>query len=246
MNNEGQNVVSGAPQTPPAASPVPPAQSPMPTPTGTNNQDDYIVISDPSAAAKNSKKKKLLIIIASILAAILLATGAIILIINLASIENSNKSGGNISGNESVEDIQNKMQEIYEADVNEEALENDDEYTPPKDDAEGLISYMDEFDSAFSNNDIDLSKEAAAEVYRQAAANLINYDYQYQSEKGKYNDKIIEYYYKIEDLLQSADSAAGVYWAEHIYGSEENAQKYRKIAIERGSNLFNENEEGEG
>lgn len=228
MNNEGQNVVPEAPQTPPAAPFVSPEQPT--TPTSQNGQDDYIVIGDGAARAQKSKKRKIIIVV-SVIGILAVVIAIITLIVSLTS------------GNITISKTNDATPQSIIDTAREKLNQTDDSMDVP-----AMGTYMSTVLDSYENGTgyQQLSKEEIAKVYQDYAKLLASIVGNYSEYREQYIPILLSCYHKADDILQTADSAVDVYSAEISFGSDEEAQKYKQIAIDRGSKAFEPVEWGQG
>lgn len=249
MNKEGQTAeqpVAPAPAATPEAvsGTAPTAVSKLNTPPVnqlTTDAASSATINNSSqqeniARGKNPQnRKKLSVIICSAMIAILVIAGLIALAANLSSKSPSKGSNDTTVTSDSnttatATEIETEAERLAESDIN------------------GMVNYIDEIISAYNSGTgyQDLSKEDVGNLATKGTEQIYQYMGDNPDQREGFGTHLLEYAHTADDLLQTADSAVGAYFAEYYYGSKEAAEQYKQTAIARGSHGFDTNADGEG
>ena len=229
-----------------------PVEQPAPTPaegitnatdTSTTNvvnpADTTSTTGSANTATPRSRmdKKRIGIIAGIAAAAFLLIIGIAALLVNLVN-NNTNEGYANVEiiSNENVEQSERGKE-----------LEAQAEQLATNSSIDSMITYIDNIIDSYENgtNYQDLTQGDIGILCTKGIESIYGYISKNQDKMYDYGGTILDYAYTEESMVHTADSAVDIYFAENYYGTPEKAEEYKKIAIERGSKIWEINGEKE-
>ena len=200
-------------------------------------QPAQVELANEQVSPQPRKNKKRIGIIAGIIAAALLVIGVITaIIINVSNNAETNTGSQETISNDDIS-LTDQGKEIG---AQAEQLANDSNI-------KGMIEYIDNVIKAHNNgtNYQDLTQGDIGILCATGIEKIYDYISNDIDQMYAFAGVILSYAYTEESMVKTADSAADVYFAENLFGNTAVAEQYKKLAIERGSTIWEINGEKE-